>query len=233
MLNHYLIPLPAINKSSELIIMVRIQKFIFNLFQVNTYILYDETGECVIIDPGCVDEGEQAILAKYIEDQKLSPVKALFTHTHVDHIMGSQFITDRFKLKPMLHKDGLPFLERYTETALSYGVEAGKNPEYGEFIKDGDIIKFGNSRLKVLYTPGHADGSVCFVNDDDRFVLVGDVLFKQSIGRTDFPTGDFDILQKSIREKLYTLPDDYTVYPGHMSETSIGFEKSNNPFISE
>ena len=213
--------------------MVNIHKFIFNLFQVNTYILYDETKECVIIDPGCTEKNEQDILVKFIEDQNLTPVKLLFTHTHVDHIMGSQFITDRYNLKPMLHKGGMPFLERYKDTALSYGVEAGNNPEYGEFIQDGDVIKFGNSQLKVLYTPGHADGSVCFVNEEDRFVLVGDVLFKQSIGRTDFPTGDFDILQKSIREKLYPLPDDYTVYPGHMSETTIGFEKRNNPFISE
>lgn len=212
--------------------MINIHRFIFNLFQVNTYILYDETGECVIVDPGCADSHEENILVNFIEDKKLKPVKILFTHTHVDHIMGSQFLTEKYGLKPMLHEAGMPFLERFTDTARSYGVEAGKNPEYGELINDGDEIRFGNSVLKALYTPGHADGSVCFVNDEGKFVLSGDVLFRQSIGRTDFPTGDYDILQKSIKEKLFTLPEDYTVYPGHMQETSIGFEKRNNPFIS-
>lgn len=211
--------------------MIKIEKFVFNPFQENTYLLFDETKECVIIDPGCLQEDEQNALTKFIELHELKVVSLLFTHSHVDHIFGTNYIADKYQLKPRIHKAGLPIYESVTEHAKMYGFEIADllPPEID--LEDGMEINFGNSTLKVVYTPGHADGSVCFIGDEDTFVITGDVLFKDSIGRTDFPTGDFDILMESIHQKLFILDDDFVVYPGHGPETSIGYEKVNNPFI--
>ncbi|MBE9491531.1 MAG: MBL fold metallo-hydrolase [Bacteroidetes bacterium] len=211
--------------------MIKIERFIFNLFEVNTYVLYDETKESVIIDPGCYESAEQNRLKKFIEEKGLKPVRLLNTHTHIDHILGNQFIVNQYNIKLEIHEKGLIFLNKLPVTAVGFGMIVDEVPQPGNFIKNGDIIKFGNSRLKVLYTPGHADGSVCFYNEEQKFVIVGDVLFNQSIGRTDLPTGDFDLLNKSIEEELFTLPDDVIVYPGHGPETTIGFEKINNPYV--
>lgn len=134
-------------------------------------------------------------------------------------------------LSPEAHEAGLVFLDHSMQTASTYGLSLEKNPEVKQFIKEGDDILFGNSKLEVLYTPGHADGSICLLSRENGFVIVGDVLFNQSIGRTDFPTGDFDLLKKSIFEKLFVLPDETIVYSGHGPETSIGFEMRNNPFL--
>jgi len=211
--------------------MITIEKFVFNAFGENTYLLYDETKEAVIIDPGCYEQQEKDELAYFIDTNDLKVVKLIYTHCHVDHILGNNFISETYNIKPEIHEAGLPFLERGQEQAKVYGfnIEKAILPEF--YFEDEDLIKFGNSELKVVYTPGHADGSVCFINDSQKFVITGDVLFRDSIGRTDFPTGDFDILMKSIHEKLFTLEDDFTVYCGHGPETSIGYEKVNNPFI--
>ncbi|RLD56337.1 MAG: MBL fold metallo-hydrolase [Bacteroidetes bacterium] len=211
--------------------MITIDKFALNPFQMNTYVLSDETKECVIIDPGSYEPQEEDLLNRFLNSENLKPVRMVFTHCHVDHVLGTNFIANTYNLKPEIHEAGLPFYENGHDHAKTYGFQMDKLVEPGQFIKDGDIIKFGNSEIKVVYTPGHADGSICFIGDKDKFVITGDVLFKDSIGRTDFPTGDFDVLMKSIHEKLFTLPDDYTVYCGHGPETSIGYEKVNNPFI--
>jgi len=211
--------------------MITIEKFAFSPFQVNTYILSDETRDCIIIDPGCYEEGEEKILTQYISSLNLNPVKLIYSHSHVDHIFGTNFVVKEYGLKPEIHKAGLAFHINGNEHAKMYGLEIEKVIEPENFIEEGDVIKFGNSELKVVYTPGHSDGSICFISEKDKFVITGDVLFRDSIGRTDFPTGDFDILMKSIHSKLFTLPDDFTVYSGHGPETSIGYEKVNNPFI--
>ncbi len=211
--------------------MITIEKFVFNAFQENTFLLYDETKECIIIDPGCYEEHEKNHLQDFISSNGLKPVKQIYTHCHVDHILGNNFIIETYGLKPEIHEAGLQFLLRGHEQGRIYGFQMEENATTDLFIKEGDIVKFGNSELKVVYTPGHADGSICFINDDQKFVITGDVLFRDSIGRTDFPTGDFDVLMQSIHEKLFTLEDDFTVYCGHGPETSIGYEKVNNPFI--
>jgi glyoxylase-like metal-dependent hydrolase (beta-lactamase superfamily II) len=212
--------------------MINIKRFTFNPFQVNTFILYDNTKECVIIDPGCEEEFECYNLLDFIENKELKPVKLLCTHTHIDHIMGSNLIEERLGIGLGLHEAGKLFLEHAVSTAAEYGISLSKAPKASHFISDGEIITFGNSKLEVLYTPGHADGSVCFLCREQNFVIVGDVLFNMGIGRTDFPTGDFDLLQKSIFEKLFVLPDETVVYTGHGPETSIGYEKNNNPFLT-
>ena len=211
--------------------MIQIKKFVFNPFQVNTFVLYDETRECVIIDPGCSDGVESLELMDFIKEKGLKPVRMLLTHTHVDHVMGINMLEEMLGIKPEAHEAGLVFLDHTISTAVSYGVSIDKNPSVVKYIKEGDEITFGKSKLDVLYTPGHADGSVCFLSRKDGFVIVGDVLFQMSIGRTDLPTGDYDLLKQNIFEKLFILPDDTIVYSGHGPETSIGFEKSNNPFL--
>ena len=212
--------------------MITIKKFVFNSFQVNTYVLFDETKDCVIIDAACYEDFEKEELVEYIEREGLKPVRLLYTHCHIDHILGNNFVADKYNLRLEIHRDGLPFHKGVKNHGVAFGFDLEPLTEPGNFFKEGDKIKFGNSELEVLYTPGHADGSVCFLNRKQKFVIVGDVLFNQSIGRTDLPTGDYDLLIKSIREKLFTLPDDFTVYPGHGPETSIGFEKVNNPYLT-
>ncbi len=209
----------------------KLKRFIFNSFGVNTYVLIDGTGKCLIIDPACQSHSEETELLRFITENKLSPVGMVNTHFHVDHIVGNTFVCETFKIKPQCHKSS----KMLWETAVQFGAVFGINLENMiipvDFIGEGDQIYYGNSNVEVLYTPGHADGSICLVNHADRYVIAGDVLFRDSIGRTDLPTGNFDVLHQSITTKLFTLPDDYTVYPGHGPETTIGFEKINNPFL--
>jgi glyoxylase-like metal-dependent hydrolase (beta-lactamase superfamily II) len=211
--------------------MIRIKLFTFNAFSENTYILSDETGECVIVDAGCYEEQEQQELVNYIEGHKLKPVHNILTHCHIDHILGIAFIAGKFDLLPEYHKESEPFLVSAGEIAGSFGYQLKSIPGPKGFLDESKPVLFGTSSLKVLYTPGHADGSVCFYNAKDGFVITGDVLFRETIGRTDLPSGNFDLLMSSIRQKLFTLPDETVVYPGHGPETTIGFEKVNNPFI--
>jgi len=211
--------------------MAGVRKFTFNPFQVNTFVVYDDNKECVIIDPGCSDGVELLQLMDFIKEEDLKPVHLLLTHTHIDHVMGCNAVEEMTGLGPELHEAGMVFLNHSTDTADTYGLNLDRNPEPKGFIKEGEVIEFGTTKLEVLYTPGHADGSICFLNRDEGWVIVGDVLFQMSIGRTDFPTGSFDVLKQSIFEKLFVLPDDTVVYSGHGPETSIGFEKANNPFL--
>lgn len=212
--------------------MLTIRPFIFNSFGVNTYVLYDESLECIIIDPACEDPDEEAQLAGFIGANKLKPVRLINTHTHIDHILGNAFISEKYDLLPEMHADAVIFLETARQAGAAFGVRIEKVIFPVNFLKDGDIVSFGNSSLRILFTPGHAAGSICLVCDAESFVITGDVLFQESIGRTDLPTGDLDQLLASIREKLFTLPDSFKVYPGHGPATSIGFERCNNPFIS-
>lgn len=211
--------------------MIQIKKFVFNPFQENTFVLYDETKEGIVIDPGCYETHEQEQISNFLKSEQINLVKLVYTHCHVDHILGNNYIAKTYELKPQLHKAGLPFFENGHKQGEMYGfsMEPSILPE--RFIDHNDIIKFGDSELKAVYTPGHVDGSICLVCQDQKFVITGDVLFKDSIGRTDFPTGDFDLLMKSIHTELFTLEDDFAVYCGHGPETSIGYEKVNNPFI--
>lgn len=209
-----------------------IKIFVFSPFQVNTVLLYDESRQCVIIDPACYEKKEEEILVDYVIDNGLTVKMVLNTHCHIDHIFGNNFLTNEFNIPLKAHNDSLLFIEKAKEFAEAFGFEVNEQvtPQY--FLKEGDIIKFGNQELEVIYTPGHADGSICFYQRKDGFLLCGDVLFKSGIGRTDLPTGDYDKLIKNINDKLMVLPDDVVVYPGHGPETTIGEEKRNNPFLN-
>jgi hydroxyacylglutathione hydrolase len=200
----------------------KISRFVFNSFGVNTYVLIDGTGKCLIIDPACQSRQEESALANFITSNSLQPVGMINTHFHVDHIIGNTFVCNLFNLKPQCHKNCKIFWETAAEFGSVFGIKVENLIIPYNFIEEGDVIGFGNSSVQVLYTPGHADGSVCLVNQAER----------DSIGRTDLPTGNFDVLYESITTKLFTLPDDYVVYPGHGLETTIGYEKRNNPFLA-
>ena len=211
--------------------MITIQSFTFNPFQENTYVAFDETLECIIVDPGCYDAKDNAVLSKFIEENKLKPVALVNTHCHLDHLFGNKFVSDTYQLEPIMHEADLPLLEYAPLTAIQYDLQLDELPEVGKFVEEGDVIHFGNSSSEVLFTPGHAPGHICLLNRDEKIILSADVLFHLSIGRTDLPLGDHATLLKSIKEKLLVLEEDVVVYPGHGPNTSIGFEKKNNPFL--
>lgn len=212
--------------------MLQIEVMPFNPFQTNTYILYDETGKCVIIDPSCYEKEEEKKLSAFIEQKKLKPVAILYTHCHIDHMLGNNYVAKKYRIKPFTHKDSLLFLENSRTYAKSFGFEIDKPVMPESFLEDGDIVKFGNQQLRAIHAPGHAAGSLCYYHEESGSLVVGDVLFQNSIGRTDLPTGDHDTLIKSILQSLMTLPEDVTVYPGHGPSTNIGYEKKTNPFLT-
>lgn len=212
--------------------MITIQTFTFNPFQENTYLLFDDTNDCVIIDPGCSNTNERKLLKDFIKKNNLKPVKILNTHCHIDHILGNKFIADTYKLGLEANEKDLKTLAAGRVSAEIFGIDYEESPQPSVFLNEGDVVKFGESALEIVFTPGHSTGSICFYNRDDKFVIGGDVLFFQSIGRTDLPGGNHQLLLESIRTKLFTMPDDFTVYPGHGPSTTIGFEKENNPFLN-
>jgi hydroxyacylglutathione hydrolase len=210
---------------------MKIKIFPFNPFQVNTYVLYDETGECALVDAACYSSEEEKVLKNFIDSNNLTPVLLINTHAHIDHILGNNFVYKTWKLKPVMNIGSLPFIDQAVDYAQTFGFDIDEPVKPETYVADGQVIKFGNQELKVLETPGHAAGSICLYHEKEQMVIVGDVLFHQSIGRTDLPTGNFDTLAKSIYNKLFVLPEDTTVYCGHGSSTTIAAEKKSNPFL--
>lgn len=205
--------------------------FTFNAFAENTYVIYDDTGECAIIDPGCNDPGEKSSLTDFISSKGLQPVKLINTHCHIDHVLGNAFISEKYDLKLTSHKGEIPVLDACLMVSGMYGIPYDPSPSITEYLNEGDKLTFGNTSLDVLYTPGHSPASISFYNSSSGVLIAGDVLFQGSIGRTDLPGGDFDTLISSIRNKFFNLPDDTVVYPGHGPSTTIIREKSYNPFL--
>ncbi|MBK9291629.1 MAG: MBL fold metallo-hydrolase [Bacteroidetes bacterium] len=211
---------------------MQIKKFVFNPFQVNTYVLFDETGQCAIIDPACASPDEQRVLSSFVQQHKLQPARLLLTHTHIDHVLGVAWAMNTFGLQATAHPDGKLYLQNAEDQAQMFGLMLSGTFEPAIIIDDADEVSFGLTTLKVLHTPGHALGSVCYYHQPSGSLFAGDVLFHQSIGRTDLPGGDYDVLKNSIWRKLFVLPDATVVYPGHGPETTIGTEKVTNPFVA-
>jgi glyoxylase-like metal-dependent hydrolase (beta-lactamase superfamily II) len=205
--------------------------FTFNPFQENTYILYDETGECVILDPGCINNKEENQLVDFIEANKLKPVRLINTHCHIDHILGNKFVSEKYDLGLEIHEGELVVLRSGKLVGDSYGIPYDPSPEPKRFIKDGEVIAFGNTKLESIFTPGHSPASLSFLERESNILIAGDVLFRESIGRTDLPGGSMSTLLNSIKERLFVLPDETTVFPGHGPKTTIGHERVNNPFL--
>jgi glyoxylase-like metal-dependent hydrolase (beta-lactamase superfamily II) len=195
-------------------------------FEMNCYIIADdESPHCLVLDPG--DETERLI--KIIEENKLQPERIINTHNHIDHLLRVAEFKNHYKIPFYICDKDLPLLESLQEQALLFGLDETEIPEVDGFLKDGDRFKLGELTYTICETPGHSPGSVCVLFPGH--VFVGDVLFHDSIGRTDLYQGNYEQLMKSIREKLLVLPDDTKVYPGHGPSTTIGREKENNPFL--
>lgn len=208
-----------------------ITQFEFNMFQENCYVLWDETKEAVIIDPGCFFSDEKAKLKDFILDNELKVKYVLNTHLHLDHIFGNAFLEQEFGLLPLAHKADEFLIPKLAEFGSIFGLEINEPaPNLGGYIEDGDEITFGNTTLKALHVPGHSPGSIAFYYEKEKIVFSGDVLFLHSIGRTDFEGGNHEQLINSIKTKLYTLPDETMAYPGHGETTTIGYEKMYNPY---
>ena len=213
-------------------IMTQVQVFEFNPFAENTYVVYDETGECAIFDPGCYTAEERETLSRFIAEKGLRPVRLINTHCHLDHVFGNAFVANKWGLGLEIHEGELPVLERFTQVCQMYGVPySEESPAPARFIEAGDVVSFGNTRLEVLFTPGHSPASISFYERGHGFLISGDVLFWESIGRSDLPGGDLNTLLASIRTRLFVLPDETLVYPGHGPTTTIRHEKEYNPFL--
>lgn len=212
--------------------MATVQSFENNPYQENTYILFDETGECAILDPGMYTAVEQNAVVNFIRDNHLKPVLLLNTHCHIDHVLGNKFIFDQYGLKPQFHMGELPVIEAVVAYAPMMGIRYEVSPLPDEYLPETGTINFGNTEISLFFSPGHSPAHLCFYSKKDNILIGGDVLFRNSIGRTDLPGGNFNQLIKNIREKLFTLPDNCIVYPGHGPETTIGFEKQTNPFLT-
>jgi len=213
--------------------MIHVQAFTFNPYRENTYVLYDHTKECIIIDPGMYGGEEQTTLVKFITENELKPVRLLNTHCHIDHVLGNKFIYDTYTLLPQFHQGELSLLAAVVSYAPQMGFKYDVSPLPEKFLTVEEPILFGNSELEIRFVPGHSPAHICFYSKEDNFVIGGDVLFYMSIGRTDLPGGDFDQLKNSIQTQLFVLPNDCKVYPGHGQPTYIGFEKENNPYLTE
>ena len=211
---------------------VKIKKFEFNMFPVNCYVLSDETGEAVVIDPGCFYEEEKQLLKHYLTSHGLTLKRVLNTHLHLDHIFGNPFLFEEYGIQPEAGQQDEFWLAQASAQSRMFGFRYDeKQPAIGHYLCDGDIIRFGNTELETVHVPGHSPGSMVFVNRKDNCAFSGDVLFQGSIGRADLTGGNFDELREHICSRLFVLPADMKVYPGHGHSTTIGFEKANNPFF--
>lgn len=213
--------------------MLTVKTFTFNPVQENTYLLYNDQGECCIIDPGCYFDEEKNRLRQAIENGGLKPVLLLNTHCHLDHVFGNQFVVDTWGLQPHIHEKERPVLDRAAEAGLRWQLPFVNYTGPVHLLEAGDQVKLGDDDMTVLFTPGHSPGSISFYNAAQHFVIGGDVLFQGSIGRTDLPGGDYDTLIDSIKTQLLPLPDDTIVYSGHGPATTIGRERRNNPFLQD
>jgi len=212
--------------------MLKVKSFVFSPIQENTYLLYNEFNECLIIDPGCYFPEEQDELKASITQSSLQPRMLLNTHCHLDHVFGNKFVAETWELTLQLHEKEKPLLDYAPTSGLVYNMPFVNYVGAYIYLEAGDIIKLGEDELSVIEAPGHSPGHICFYCVKQNFIISGDVLFNRSIGRTDLPGGDHETLLKNIREKLFVLPDETVVYSGHGPTTTIGDEKKHNPFLS-
>ena len=214
---------------------MKIKIFEFNPLGVNTYVLYDRTGECIVVDASSFFPDENELLLNFILDNNLVVKHIINTHLHFDHIFGVNFLASQFGLKLLVHRDDVVLLENLPQQLQLFGFNTNVDyrPEIGDFLAEDDTISFGEQQLRVLHVPGHSPGSIVLYNEKKELALAGDVLFNGSIGRTDLLGGNFEQLTEGIRTKLFTLPDDTEVYPGHGPKTTIGQEKRYNPFVGK
>lgn len=212
---------------------MQVEPFTFSSFTTNCYLCHDR-GEAVLIDASCETKAEREEVLAVHEEHDLDVCHLLLTHAHVDHIFGCRFFEDRFDQRFKAHEAAVPFIERADEQAVAFGVELDPPSVPTTHLAEGDTLSFGDVTLEVLHTPGHSPDSICFVDRSSQQAITGDVLFQNSIGRTQgLPQTSRAQLLTSIAEKLLPLGDDFTIYPGHGPATTIGQERRQNPFVQE
>lgn len=211
--------------------MIHIKSFVCNPYQENTYVLYDDTGAAAIIDPGMYGQAEEEEVSAFIRHHGLQPTLLLNTHCHIDHVLGNRYIRDTYGLLPQFHEGELPLLIEVQNYAPQMGIRYDVSPIGETFLPETGTVAFGENKLTLIFAPGHSPAHLCFYSAEGNFLIGGDVLFRNSIGRTDLPGGNHEQLLSSITSQLYALPDETRVFPGHGHETTIGYEKKTNPFI--
>ena len=213
---------------------MKVSRFNFNMFGVNTYVLWDEKSkDAIIIDPGMIDDNERSILDCFIESNNLNPKHLINTHMHIDHSFGIAHVSQKYGLKLECNSADQFLAERLKEQARMYGLNISINElKIGVDLKDGDKLLLNNEEIHIIQVPGHSPGSIVIYAPESAFIISGDVLFNSSIGRTDLPGGSYKELIDAINSKLMILPNYTTVYPGHGPATTIGDEKINNPYLN-
>ncbi|WP_044203788.1 MBL fold metallo-hydrolase [Flammeovirga sp. OC4] len=211
--------------------MINVHTLTFSPFQENTYVVWDDTKEAIIVDPGCYDASEEQALKGFIDSNELKVVKIVNTHCHLDHVFGNKFCQDTFGVKLYIPKGEIETLASGANSAAKYGIPGFVTSTHDELLENEGEVTFGNTSLQILYAPGHSPGHLVFFDQEQKIALGGDVLFKGSIGRTDLPGGDHQTLLDNIKNVMYALPDETIVYPGHGPFTTIGDEKRSNPFV--
>jgi len=204
---------------------------VFNPYEVNTFIVASADGQCAIVDPACCSPDEQASLKKFIDDRGLRPVWLINTHGHFDHVIGNAYVSRTWPVKTAVHRGDLFLIENAWRQGEMFGFTVEQPPAPEIFLEDGDTIDFDDVALQIRHIPGHSPGSVVLLSFMQKWAIVGDVLFRGSIGRTDLPGGDYDLLIAGIHEKLMNLPNDTVVHTGHGPDTTIGKEKKHNPYL--
>ncbi len=213
---------------------MNVVKFVFNPIQENTYIVWDDTKECIVIDAGNLSAREDKMLAEFIEEQGLKPVLAVNTHCHFDHILGVEFLRETYGVKFAASSADLPLLKNGRASGAMFGMELGALPESIDIdLAEVGEVRFGNTVLRVIPTPGHTPGCVSLLHEESKTLFTGDTLFRESIGRTDLPGGDYPTIIKSILGAILPLGDEVTIYPGHGDKSNIGHESLYNPFVVE
>ncbi len=210
---------------------MKIETFVCNPIMENTFVVYDETKQCIIIDPGCFNDAEFSKIDDFIKANDLEVVKIVNTHSHFDHIMGIQKCRSAYNVKWEAHSGDNSLIENAPNQGKMFGIPMQEVALPDIELNEGESIEFGNTKLSIFHVPGHSNGSICLYHQESKQIIVGDVLFKSSIGRTDLPGGNYELLISGIKNKLFQLPDDVLVYPGHGGTTSIGEEKISNPFL--
>ena len=213
---------------------MEVKGFTFNPFFENTYVIWDEPSrECAIIDPGMSDLNEEEELKTFVTNNSLNVKFLINTHCHVDHILGVAFVKEEYDPIYIIPEKDLVLFDNAETQGQMFGVTVNKLPKPDKFLSESENIMLGNESLINLFTPGHTPGEFSLYADESKFCITGDVLFRESIGRTDLLGGDYDTIINSIRTKLFPLPDEVVIYPGHGEESTIGYEKKHNPFLIE
>lgn len=212
--------------------MINIKVFVFNSFQENTFVISDESKDCIIVDPGMSSKEENEELSNYIEEIKLTPIAMINTHCHVDHVLGCKYIKEKYQVPFYIHPLEKMLLERAQDFGSFFGMEVEPPPAADHYLEDNAVYKFGRTEIDIIHVPGHSTGSIALYSKPDASIIMGDVLFRGSIGRTDLPGGDYDTLIRGIKQKILVLPREVIAYPGHGPSTTIGDEYDTNPFLN-